>query len=169
MENKYVKDSKTIMTELVLPNDTNPLNNLRGGKLLHWMDIAAAISCQRHSGHAVVTVSVDNVIFKAPIKVGDIVTIHAYVTRAFTTSMEARIEVWGENIPNKRKYKCNEAYYTFVALDGYGNKTDVDPITPETAKERELYESAIRRRELRMLMAGRIKPNDATNLKALFE
>ena len=87
MQAKSPKDSYVIMNELVLPNDTNTLNNLMGGRLLHWMDIAAAISGQKHCNRIVVTASVDNVSFKHPIKLGDVVTIEARVTRAFTTSV----------------------------------------------------------------------------------
>src|SRR6185503_10421171 len=99
MPSKTPQDSFVIMSELVLPNDTNTLGNLMGGKLLHWMDIASAIAAQKHSNRIVVTVSVDFVSFKESIKLGDVVTLKARVTRAFKTSMEVIIEVWSENIP----------------------------------------------------------------------
>ena len=156
------------MNELVLPNDTNTLNNLMGGRLLHWMDIAAAISAQKHSNHLVVTASVDNVSFKQPIKLGDVITITAKVTRAFTTSMEVRLEVWTENIPSGVKAKSNEAYYTFVALDAEGKIVKVPELRPESDDEKSLFSSALRRRQLRLILAGKMKPNDATELKALF-
>src|ERR1700749_1850650 len=117
---KSPRESYTIMNELVLPNDTNTLNNLMGGRLLHWMDIAAAISSQKHSNSIVVTASVDNVSFKHPIKLGDVITIEAKVTRAFYPSMEVRLDVWAQNIPSGTKVKSNEAYYTFVALNKEG-------------------------------------------------
>ncbi|HWZ34800.1 MAG TPA: acyl-CoA thioesterase, partial [Mucilaginibacter sp.] len=117
MTGKSPKESHTIMNELVLPNDTNTLNNLMGGRLLHWMDIAAAISAQKHCNRIVVTASVDNVSFKHSIKLGDVVTIEAKVSRAFTTSVEVRLDVWAQNIPSGTRIKSNEAYYTFVALD----------------------------------------------------
>src|SRR6201989_3668682 len=120
MTTKTPKDSLTIMNELVLPNDTNMLNTLMGGRLLHWMDIAAAISAQKHCNRIVVTASVDNVSFKHSIKLGDVVTIEAKVTRAFTTSGEARLDVWAQNIPSGTRAKSNEAYFTFVALDQNG-------------------------------------------------
>lgn len=167
-EPKKASESVTIMNELVLPNDTNTLNNLMGGRLLHWMDIAAAISAQKHSNHIVVTVSVDNVSFKKAVKLGDVITINAKVTRAFTTSMEVRLEVWTENIPTGEKSKSNEAYYTFVALDGSGKVVKVPEVIPETEEEKHLYEHALRRRQLRLILAGKMKATDATELKALF-
>lgn len=165
---KNPKDSFNIMNELVLPNDTNTLNNLMGGRLLHWMDIAAAISAQKHCNRIVVTASVDNVSFKQPIKLGDVVTIEAMVTRAFNTSVEVRLDIWAQNIPSGTKVKSNEAYYTFVALDDEGNKVAVPELVPETAEETALFDSALRRRQLRLVLAGKMAPSDAAELKALF-
>jgi len=169
MDEKYAIDSLTVMTEMVLPNDTNVLFNLRGGKLLHWMDIAAAIAAQKHSNCTVVTASVDNVSFEKPIKLGDVVTIEAKVTRAFNTSMETFIEVWAENHKEQTKIKANEAFYTFVALDASGEPTKVAPIIPQTNYEKQIYDLAQRRRELRLVLAGKIKPEEAPALKAVFE
>lgn len=168
MKSKSPENSYTIMNQLVLPNDTNPLNNLMGGRLLHWMDIAAAISAQKHCNRVVVTASVDNVSFQHPIKLGDVVTIKARVTRAFNTSLEVRLVVWAENIPSGEKLKSNEAYYTFVALDENGKTVQVASISPETEKEQKLFDGALRRRQLRLILAGRMDPDDATELKALF-
>ncbi|MFI5158499.1 MAG: acyl-CoA thioesterase [Sphingobacteriales bacterium] len=168
MKGKSPKDSYTIMNELVLPNDTNTLNNLMGGRLLHWMDIASAISAQKHCNRIVVTASVDNVSFKAPIKLGDVVSIEARVTRAFTTSVEVRMDVWAENIPSGTRVKSNEAYYTFVALDSDGNTVKVPELIPETQEEITLFEGALRRRQLRLILGGKMSPDDATELKALF-
>lgn len=168
MKAKKPSESKTIMTEIVLPNDTNVLQNLRGGKILHWMDIASAIAAGKHSNAVVVTASVDNVSFENPIKLGDVVTITATVTRVFHTSLETHIEVWAENLPSQTRYRCNEAYYTFVALDSNGRPRQVIPLEPETAEEKTLFESALRRRELRLVLAGRIKPNETKELKAMF-
>lgn len=165
---KRPKDSFTIMNELVLPNDTNTLNNLMGGRLLHWMDIAAAISAQKHCNRIVVTASVDNVSFKQPIKLGDVITIEAQVTRAFHTSVEVRLDVWAENIPSGSRVKSNEAYYTFVALDHEGKTVPVAELVPESPEEIELYEGALRRRQLRLVLAGKMLPDDAKELKALF-
>ncbi len=168
MKPKPAKDSLTIMNELVLPNDTNTLNNLMGGRLLHLMDIAAAISGQRHSNRIVVTASVDNVSFSYPIKLGDLVTIQAQVTRSFNTSIEIHLIVWAENIPSGTKVKSNEAFYTFVAVDQSGRPIPVPPVLAETEEEKRLYDGALRRRQLRLILAGKMKPNDATELKALF-
>ena len=165
---KSPKESFTIMNELVLPNDTNTLNNLMGGRLLHWMDIAAAISAQKHCNRIVVTASVDNVSFKQPIKLGDVITIEAKVTRAFNTSVEVRLDVWAENIPSGSRVKSNEAYYTFVAVDQSGRTIPVAELVPETEEEIELYAGALRRRQLRLILSGKMLPNDAVELKALF-
>lgn len=156
------------MNELVLPNDTNTLNNLMGGRLLHWMDIAAAISAQKHCNNIVVTASVDNVSFQHPIKLGDVITIEAKVSRAFTTSLEVRLDVWAENIPSGSRVKSNEAYYTFVALDHDGKTIPVPRLKPETDEEQILFEGALRRRQLRLILGGKMKAHDATELKALF-
>lgn len=156
------------MNELVLPNDTNTLNNLMGGRLLHWMDIVSAITAQKHSNRIVVTASVDSVSFNEGIALGDVVTLTAKVSRAFKTSMEVFIEVWSENIPKGRRVKCNEAYYTFVAVDGNGRPIHVPDLQPETEDEVKRYDGALRRRQLRLILAGRMKPDDATELKALF-
>jgi acyl-CoA hydrolase len=168
MSDKKVAESKVIMTEIVLPNDTNVLHNLRGGRILHWMDIASAISAGKHAEAVVVTVSVDQVSFENPIKLGDVVTIESKVTRVFKTSIETHIQVWAENLPTKNKYKCNEAYYTFVALDSNGRPKHVNPVEPETEEEIALYQGALRRREMRLVLAGKLKPADAKELKHMF-
>lgn len=166
---KTPQDSFASMMEIVLPNDTNSLHNLRGGKILHWMDICSAISAGRHAEAVVVTVSVDHVSFQNPIKMGDVVTITSKVTRAFSTSIETKIEVWAENLPTKTKYQCNSAYYTFVALDSNSKPKKVQPIHPQTPDEQAEFDKAIQRRELRLLLAGRIKATDAKELKSLIE
>ncbi len=168
MEGKAPKDSMITMTEIVLPNDTNALGNLRGGKILHWMDIACAIAGGKHANAVVVTASVDNVSWENPIKLGDVVTINAKVTRVFNTSMELYAEVWAENLPSQTRYKCNVAYYTFVALDSNGKPKKVIPLTPVTEEEKKMYDSALARRELRLVLAGRAKLHDTKELKKLF-
>ena len=168
MKSRTPENSYITMNELVLPNDTNTLNNLMGGRLLHWMDIAAAISAQKHCSRIVVTASVDNVSFKHAIKLGDVVTIHAKVTRAFTTSVEVRLDVWAENIPSGQKVKSNEAYYTFVAVDETGTPVEIPGIQPETELEQQRFDAALRRKQLSLVLAGKMKPHDATELKALF-
>src|SRR6201984_3280032 len=117
MEIKKASDSLIVMTELVLPNDTNVFGNLMGGRLMYWMDIAAALAAGKHCHAPVVTASVDNISFENPIKLGNVVHIEAKVSRAFTTSMEVHMKVWCEDLKRQVKYKSNEAYYTFVALD----------------------------------------------------
>ena len=168
MKSKTAKESLTIQTELVLPNDTNTLGNLMGGRLLHWMDMTSAISAHRHCGRIVVTASVNNVAFNQPIKLGEIVVLHAQVSRAFTSSMEVFIDVWVENNVTGQRKKCNEAIYTFVAVDQLGNPINVPSLIPETEEEKQRYDSALRRRQLALILAGKMKPADATELKALF-
>ncbi len=165
---KYVKDSFVNMTEFVLPNDTNTLNNLMGGRMMHFMDIAAAISAQKHCNRIVVTASVDHVSFEKGISLGSVVTLQSFVTRAFTSSMEVRIEVWVEDLTRNTKAKSNEAFFTFVAVDQNGNPINVPPIQPETENEIKFYEGALRRRQLRLILAGKMKPKDANELKAIF-
>lgn len=169
MKQKFAKESFTVMNELVLPNDTNTLNNLMGGRLLHWMDIAAAISAQKHCNRIVVTASVDNVSFRAPIKLGDVITIEAQVTRAFNTSMEVRLVVWAQNIPSGTKIKSNEAYYTFVAIDGNSHTIAVPELIPETEEEKKVYREAIQRRQLRLVLAGKLKAADAHEIRNIFD
>lgn len=165
---KVAAESETIMNELVLPNDTNTLNNLMGGRLMHWMDIAAAIAAQKHSNRIVVTASVDNVSFSEPIRLGNVVTFKAKVTRAFNSSMEVYIEVTAEDIPAKKKLNSNKAFFTFVAVDQSGRPIDVPEVIPETEEEKELYAVALRRRQLRLVLSKRMKPSDAIELKSLF-
>ncbi|MGN6439354.1 MAG: acyl-CoA thioesterase [Agriterribacter sp.] len=165
---KKANDSLVMMTELVLPNDTNVFGNLMGGRLMYWMDIAAALSAQKHANAPVVTASVDNISFENPIKLGNAVYIEAKVSRAFNSSMEVHMRVWGEDLKNQYKYKSNEAYYTFVALDAAGKSSPVPQLIPETEDEMRLFEGAMRRRQLRLILGGKMKPNDAAELKALF-
>jgi acyl-CoA hydrolase len=169
MKSKKPSESIANMTELVFPNDTNILGNLMGGKLLHWMDIVSAISASKHCNRVCVTASVDFVDFKSPIHLAEIVLLEAFVTRAFNTSMEVRIDVWAENMQQVAgKRYCNSAYYTFVAVDQSGRPIPVIPVEPETELEKRYYEGALRRRELRLVSAGRIKPEEALNLKEFF-
>ncbi len=166
---KKASESVIVMTELVLPNDTNSFGNLMGGRLMYWMDIASALAAMKHSGAPVVTASVDNISFKNPIKLGNVVHIEAKVTRAFTTSMEVHIKVWGENVIEQNKYKSNEAYFTFVALDANSKPKAVHQVIAETPGEKELYEGALRRRQLRLVLGGKMKPEEAEELKAIFK
>lgn len=166
---KHCRESFVTMTEMVLPNDTNTLNNLMGGRLMHWMDIVSAIAAQRHSNRIVVTASVDNISFSKAIQLGNVVTLNAFVTRAFNSSMEVYIEVTAEDVPSGRKIETNKAFFTFVAVDQMGKPIDVPEIEPETADEQELYEGALRRRQLRLVLGRRMKPEDANELKSIFK
>ncbi len=168
METRKASDSFTIMNELVLPNDTNTFGNLMGGRLMYWMDIAAGIAAGKHCNTPSMTASVDNISFKNPIKLGNVVHIEAKVCRAFNTSMEIHIKVWGEDLLHQYKYESNEAYFTFVALDPNGKPRLVPALVPETEQEIRLFEGALRRRQIRLILAGKMKPSDANELKALF-
>ena len=169
MKKKTAKESYTISTEIVLPNDTNALGNLMGGRLLHWMDIIAAVSAHRHCKRFVVTASVNNVCFEHPIRLADILTLEAKVSRAFNTSMEVFIDVFVEDRVTGEKTRCNEAIYTFVAVDQLGNPIEVPELVPETEEEIKRYDGALRRRQLSLILAGKMKPDEATELKALFQ
>lgn len=168
MKAKHPAESFATMTELVMPNDTNILGNLMGGRLLYLMDIVSAISAARHCNRVVVTASVDFVDFKSSIALAEVVTLNAKVTRAFTSSMEVRIDVWAENMQSGEKRYCNSAYYTFVAVDQKGRPIPVNAVDPQTEDEHELYEGAMRRRELRLISAKRMKPEEAIHLKKIF-
>lgn len=165
---KFAKESAVIMTEMVLPNDTNTLNNLMGGKLMHWMDIVAAISAQKHSNSIVVTASADNISFQAPIALGNVVTLKAQVTRAFNSSMEVFIQVTAEDIPANKKVMSHRAFFTFVAVDENNKPSRIPELVPETAEEIENFDGALRRRQLRLVLAKRMKPEDAVELKSIF-
>jgi acyl-CoA hydrolase len=168
-KSKTCNESFVTMTELVLPNDTNTLNNLMGGRLMHWMDIASAVAAQKHSNRIVVTASVDNISFSKPIQFGNVVTLNAFVTRAFNSSMEVFIRVTAEDIPSGKKVETNTAFFTFVAVDQTGRPIDVPEVEPQTEFEQELYEGALRRRQLRLVLGKRMKPEDAKELKSIFK
>lgn len=162
---KPVADSRAVINEIVLPNDTNSLGNMMGGRLLHLMDKCAAISAQRHANRVCVTASVDNVEFQAPIRGGDVVVIESQVNRAFRTSMEVELNVWAENPRAQTRRKCNRAYYTFVALSDDGTPTAVPPIQPETGDEQRRYAAAAKRRDIRLVLAGRMDLEDAASIR----
>lgn len=168
MEIKYPKDSKSIMTDLVLPSETNPINNLFGGELLARMDRAASIAARRHSRRIVVTASVNHVAFNRSVPLGSVVTIEAKVSRAFNTSMEVYMDVWIEDRESGECLKANEAIYTFVAVDGSGRPVKIPELQPETEEEKVRFDGALRRKQLSLVLAGKMKPSDATELKALF-
>ena len=168
MTSKNPKESRSILTEIVLPNDTNNLDNLMGGRLMYWMDIIAATAAQRHSNRTSVTASVNNVSFNNPIPRASVVTIEANISRSFTSSMEIFLDVWAEDTLSGEKTKCNEAIYTFVAVSKLGKPVRVPTVTPETELEQERFDGALRRRQLSLILGGKMKAEDATELKALF-
>ena len=163
------KETYASSARIVMPNDTNTLGNLMGGNLLNWMDITAAISAHRCSRRICVTAAVNNVSFKQPIRLGDIVTIHGQVSRSFSSSMEIFLQVFVEDHLSGEQSLCNEAMYTFVAVDQLGAPIAVPKVLPETDEEQKRFEGALRRRQLRLVLAGKMKPTDATELKALFD
>ncbi len=165
---KTPKDSLTILTDMVLPGETNPLDNLFGGELLARMDRASSIAAQRHSRQIVVTASVNHVHFAKAIPVGSVVTIQAKVSRVFNSSMEIYLDVWIEDRESGKHTKVNEAIYTFVAVDNTGKPITIPQIIPETELEKQRYESALLRKQLSLVLSGRMKPKDATELRALF-
>ena len=169
MKAKSPEDSKTIQTDVVLPADTNSLDNLFGGELLARMDKVASIAAIKHSENVVVTASINNVSFGEPVPNGSILTIEAKVSRAFNTSMEVFIDVWKQNKTHPQKFKVNEAIYTFVAVNKRGKPVRVPELTPQTELEKKRYDAALRRRQLSLVLAGKMKPKDASELKAIFE
>ena len=168
MNAKTPEQSKTIMTDMVLPGETNPLNNLFGGELLARMDRCASIAARRHSRRIVVTASVNHVAFTKVVPLGSVVTVEAKVSRAFKSSMEVFIDVWVEDRESGNRTKANEAIYTFVAVDESGETVAVPELVPETDLEKERFAGALRRKQLSLVLAGKMKPQDATELKALF-
>ncbi|MCB9330351.1 MAG: acyl-CoA thioesterase [Lewinellaceae bacterium] len=157
------------MTEMVMPNDTNPMGNLMGGYLMRWMDIVAAICAGRHCEAHVVTAAVDHISFQNGIKLGEVITLEASVTRAFNTSVEIYVEVFANDIKGQKPRRCNHAYFTFVALDDSRKKPiQVPQVIPLSSEEQNLYEGAARRREIRLILSGRIKAKDATEIRKFF-
>lgn len=150
MKNKLAKKSETIVTEVVCPNDTNPMGFLLGGRLVQWMDIASAVCAQNHSERICVTASIDSVKFKHPAKVGDIITIKAKITRAFNSSMEIFVQAWAKKILSQKAYLINEAFFTFVAIDDNGSATAIPLVIPKSSQEKTEYKKAQKRRLLRI-------------------
>ena len=169
LDPKKVSESRTVMTELIMPNDTNPMGNLMGGYLMRWMDIVCAISAGKHTEAHVVTAAVDHISFQNPIKLGDVITLEASVPRAFNTSVEIYVEVFANDVKGQNARRCNHAYFTFVALDDKKRTpVQVPPVLPLSSEEQSLYEGAARRREMRLVLAGRIKPKEATETRKMF-
>lgn len=168
MKSKRAIETLAITTKIVLPNDTNTLGNLFGGQLLAWMDVIASVSAHRHSKRVVVTASVNNVSFQKPIKHASIITLEAKVSRAFNSSMEIFVDVFVEDQVTGKLEKSNEAIYTFVAVDQNGGPIQVPELIPETEQEKERYDGALRRKQLSLILAGKMQAVDATELKKLF-
>lgn len=167
-KSKKCSESHTIMTNIVLPNETNSLNNMFGGELLARMDRAAAIAASRHSESTVVTASVNHVSFKHPIPEGGVVVVEAQISRAFSTSMEIYCDVWLDNPITKEKIHTNEGIYTFVAVDKDNKPVSVPESVPNTELETERFNAALRRKELSLILSGRMKPADSVELRKLF-
>jgi acyl-CoA hydrolase len=146
---RTVAESQSEMTELILPNDTNTLGNLLGGRLMHFIDLVGAMAAYRHSRTHVVTASMDHIDFIAPVHVGDLLILKSSLNRAFNTSMEVGVKVWVENTIAGTHRHVGSAYLTFVAVDSQGRRVPVAGLEPETAEEKRRYEDAGRRRELR--------------------
>ena len=168
MSSKTPTESLTVLTDMVLPGETNPLNNLFGGELLARMDRACSIAARRHSRRIVVTASVNHVSFTKAVPVGSVVTVEAKVSRAFKSSMEVYVDVWIEDRESGLKSRANEGIYTFVAVDETGSPVPVPKIIPETDLEKERFDGALRRKQLSLILSGKMDPNNATELKALF-
>lgn len=149
---RTVRESMSELSEMALPNDANPLGNLIGGKVMHLVDIVAAIAATRHARHSCVTASVDYMTFLHPIHIGELVLLKSSVNRAFRTSMEIGVKVWVENLRTGERRHTSSAYLTFVAVDAEGNRVPVPPLIPETADEIRRFEEAGKRREQRLAL-----------------
>lgn len=168
MKSKRASETLAITTHIVLPNDTNTLGNLFGGQLLAWMDVIASVSAHRHCKRVVVTASVNHVSFQKPIKHASIVTLEAKVSRSFNSSMEIFVDVFVEDQVTGEKEKCNEAIYTFVAVDQNGGPIQVPELIPETEEEMSRFDGALRRKQLSLILAGKMKPSEASELRKIF-
>ena len=146
---KTPADSETTMTEVVYPNDANPMGMLQGGKLIQWMDTASAIAAQTHAEAVAVTALMDKAVFKKPAKVGDIVTVKAKITRAFDTSMEIHVQAWTRNVTNPLNQLIGECFFTFVAIDGAAKPTRIPQLAPQTEQEIDAFNEALTRKSKR--------------------
>lgn len=169
MKPKKASESLTVMTNIVLPNETNSLRNLFGGELLARMDRCASISATRHCARRVVTASVNHVSFNHPIPEGGIVILESKVSRAFSTSMEVYVDVWLDDPIKGEKIHTNEGIYTFVAVDEYNKPLSIPEMIPETDLEKERHAAALRRKELSLIPSGRMSAKESVELRKLFE
>lgn len=156
-----VRDSQSEMAEIVLPNDANPLNNLLGGRLMHWIDLAGAMAAHRHSRNYVVTAAIDHLDFWVPVHVGDLVILRSSVNRVFKSSMEVGVKVTVENYILDTSDHVSSAYLTFVAVDAAGHHLQVPAVIPETEEQQRRYDDAARRREIRRAELERRRRNQS--------
>jgi acyl-CoA hydrolase len=154
---RTVASTQSEMTEIILPNDTNTLGNLLGGRLMHFIDLTGAMAAYRHSRTHVVTAAMDHIDFIAPVHLGDLLTLKSSVNRAFSTSMEVGVKVWAENTRTSAAAHVASAYLVFVAIDEQGRRQRVPQLLPETADEVRRFEDALRRREHREAESARRK------------
>jgi len=150
MEKKSSRESEVYMSELVLPNDTNLIGNLLGGRLMYWIDIVGALAASKHCRNVVATVQVDSIDFKHPIRKGDMVELRAKLTWVGRTSMEVKVDVYSENLFTGEKRLTNEAYIVFVSIDRFGKPIEVPGLLLESEEEQLDFEKAIERRNYRM-------------------
>ncbi len=146
---RTVRSTQSEMTEIILPNDTNMLGNLLGGRLMHFIDLTGAMAAYRHARTHVVTAAMDHIDFIQPVRLGDLVTLKSSVNRAFTSSMEVGVKVWAENTRTGSVSHVASAYMIFVAVDEHGRVQKVPQLKPETPDEIRRHEDALRRREHR--------------------
>ncbi|RME86302.1 MAG: acyl-CoA thioesterase [Caldilineae bacterium] len=147
---KRASESFVEMTQLVLPSHTNPLGTAFGGQIMAWIDICAGIAAQRHARQIAVTASMDDLHFRSPIRIGEVVILKAQVNRAFHTSMEVGVRVEAENPLTGERRHCSSAYLTFVAIDAEGNRVPIPQLIPETENQKRRYEEAAERRRIRL-------------------
>lgn len=150
MKGKTVEQSRTEMTELVLPGDSNQLGKLLGGRVMHWIDLAAAITANRHAGHVAVTASIDSLEFLHSIQVGEVVHLIARINWVGRTSMEVGVDVFGEKMDTGERRKTSTAFLTFVALNQAGEPVEVPPLILTTPEETERFHAAEARRHERL-------------------
>jgi acyl-CoA hydrolase len=156
-EFRTVASTQSEMTEIILPNDTNTLGNLLGGRLMHFIDLTGAMAAYRHSRTHVVTAAMDHIDFIRPVHLGDLLTLKSSVNRAFSSSMEVGVKVWAENTRTEEVHHVASAYLVFVAIDDEGNRQRVPELRPETADEIRRFEGALRRRQNREAEVARRK------------
>ena len=155
MEGRYVRESASEYAEIALPNDTNALGTLLGGKVMHLVDLAGALAAMRHARAVVVTASIDNMTFLHPVRVGQLVILRSSVNRVFRTSMEVGVKVFVEDLLTGETSHTSSAYLTFVAIDEHGKSVPAPPVIPETEEEKRRYDDAARRRAERLALKER--------------